>query len=117
MKPGGVDIVFTCIGADVCMIRAVRMLEIFWPRCILSDPDSDNTWTSSHSVPFGKMRELFAYKSRELMEKWHELGAEPQLLGTMIHFLHNGEDQLTIVVDDPEDTETKKFLDSVRTMR
>jgi hypothetical protein len=61
------------------------------------------------------MSDVFVYMNEETARKWDELGAEPELANTMIQ-VSVGDQEVTIVVDDPDSGVIPRFLSGLRSV-
>ena len=124
---GGCDIILapypgSIIDPAVFFQRAVKALLRVWPGALIEDANSDKVWGAPGKVPWGKVEELFVYRSLEALQSCERLGADPSNANQMVHFM-NYEDrattpgEITVVVGDPEHPEMKMFLESVRSLR
>ena len=123
----GCDIILTpypgsIIDPAVFFQRAIKALIRIWPGGLIEDANSDKVWGAPGKVPWSKVKELFVYKSLEALQSWERFGADSSNANQMVHFL-NYEDrattpgEITAVVGDPEQSEMKLFLESVRSLR
>ncbi|MBT3201434.1 MAG: hypothetical protein HN350_16155 [Phycisphaerales bacterium] len=114
---GGVDIVIPT-GADRrnAMVVSLRLIKRIWPDAVVEDADSDSgdkTAIGGGALIPEMMTDAFVYQNSEMALKWDELGAEPELADTMIHILVRNE-EVTVVVDDPELESAQKFISGMR---
>lgn len=95
------------------MARAVKAIELIWPDLVIKRAGAKQTWQTWRAVPFAQQHELLVYKSSEHAGKWKALGADPSLTDTMVHLLR-GDRELTIVIDNPDSAEMRRFLLSMQ---
>lgn len=110
---GGEDFVIPTKAGAVALQRAVSQTTLFWPQAVFEDAESGERFDQESSIPFGKCREILAYKDQTLAARWDQLGADDSLVETMIHLLVSDK-SLTIVVDADPSEQMKDFVKEVR---
>lgn len=91
---GGIDYVVSYDSISL------KLIERMWPFAVVEDVNGDRIAIENCAfIP--RMTELFIYKNMKIAMKWEELGAEPELVDTMIHIIARNE-EVTIVVDTPD---------------
>jgi len=112
---GGVDIVIpTGASPRDAMVVSLRLIKRIWPDVVIEDADSGEKSVigGTELIPEG-MTDVFVYQNMEMAKKWDELGAEPELIDTMIHILVR-QDEVTVVVDDPNSKMSRLFLSGMK---
>ena len=112
---GGVDIVIPT-GADPrdAMVVSLRLIKLIWPDVVVQDANSGDIAEIGGNVLIPEMMtDAFVYQNEDMMKKWDELGAEPELADTMIHILVRDE-AVTVVVDDPELESSRRFISGMK---
>jgi hypothetical protein len=112
---GRVDIVIpTRADPRDAMVVSLRLIKLIWPDVVVQDANSgDIAEIGGDALIPEMMTDAFVYQNQEMAMKWEELGAEPELADTMIYILVRNE-EVTIVVDDPELESSRKFLSGIK---
>jgi hypothetical protein len=110
---GGTDIVIDTGLNEIALDVAVRCARNAWPEAVFEDADTGNRSDHYEDLSFGRITELFVFRDARTAEDWDEHGAVQSLVNTMIHVLV-GPDSLTVVVDDPDTSEMRQILATIR---
>ncbi len=110
---GGHDLTFRVIVPAPAIVEGVvRLLLKRWTAATLEDA------LTGERVEFVPGREtplpgeIFIYRDAEACRSWQQLGAVPETANNMVHLLQ-GDQTVTLVVDDPQSGEMKSLLDEV----
>ena len=96
------------------MVVSLRLIKLIWPDVVVQDANSGDIAEIGGNVLIPEMMtDAFVYQNEDMMKKWEELGAEPELADTMIHILVRNE-EVTIVVDDPDLESSRKFISGMK---
>lgn len=106
---GGTDLRFSVLDSAVAMERATKALFRHWPKAIVEDALTGDSWSRVAHVPFGRLTEILIYQTREIAFRWEEEGAVDDLKNTMVQFIRSG-GELTVVADDPRRPEMREVV-------
>lgn len=109
---GGTDAPFRVLDSAVALERAVKALLRHWPRGVIEDALTGDSWKRVARVPFGRVSEILVYQTEDDARRWDAEGAVPDLKNTMVQFIRS-QGELTVVADDftrPELIEVTCFL-------
>jgi len=111
---GRTDIVIaTHAGLAAALELSVRRIRSFWSDLVFAIPETGIRIRQYSQLELGHIDELFVYKNEHWADKWDELGTDASLTNTMIHLLA-GEEGLTIVVDDPSESEMNLIIRAIQ---
>lgn len=110
---GGFDIVIRTTSGVVGLNCCLHIARSLWPNAVFEDARQEAAAGTYRDLQFDGLDEVFIYRDAEAAREWDELGAEPHLANTMIHVLCSPQ-SVTIVVDDPEQSEMADFLAAAR---
>lgn len=116
---GGIDLIIptkqeNAVALDCCALAVTR----FWSEAVFEDATTGQYLGSYDLVPFTPfqgpdLKELFAYQSESIKDRWDEEGAVPELANTMIHLICC-DDALIVVVDNPAEETIVQMLSAFR---
>jgi hypothetical protein len=110
---GGRDIhISTRRGIDALDL-AVRAVGRLWPDVVLEDPLTGESFRQYREIDFADRREILAFRDPRSAGLWEELGADPLLDGTLIHFLIS-DTELTVAVDSSPPEHIGAFVENLR---
>jgi hypothetical protein len=110
---GGRDIIIPTTRGAEALDLAVRAVVRLWRNVVLEDAVSGQSFRSYAEISFAGRREILAFRDLESAKLWDELGPDPSLNGTLIHFLLS-EGELTVAVDASPPEEVESFVNSLR---
>lgn len=109
---GGHDISFPTQAPAAFVDGAIRHALIVWKEALLEDADTGELLDGDFvGVPVP--REIFIYKNSAARDSWAKNGAVSENANSMIHMIR-GAQSVTLVVDDPRETDMRVFLDAMR---
>lgn len=106
---GGSDIIFHTICGSASLEVAVRAIARQWPNAVFEDAVSGTTWSECRSIQGADLQELLIYRDQAAARRWHDMGADESLAGTLVHLLLSP-GQLTVVVDSQPGAEFQSIL-------
>jgi hypothetical protein len=110
---GGQDIVIPTTAGPAALDFAVRATAQLWPDAVFEDAQTGADFPDGYaSIPFGKCREILAYRDKTSAGKWSELGADESLDGTMLHLLVS-QKSLTLVCDANPSRKIKSLIKAI----
>ncbi|HZK81680.1 MAG TPA: hypothetical protein VFC46_11445 [Humisphaera sp.] len=111
---GGRDIIIPTARGAEALDLAVRAVTRLWgPNVVLEDGVSGEGFRRYGDIDFAGRREILAFRDAESARLWDELGADPSLDGTLIHFLLS-KGELTVAVDAEPSTQIASFVESLQ---
>jgi hypothetical protein len=110
---GGRDIVIPILPGSEPLDLAVRAVSRLWPAVVLEDAETGENLGHYWDMKFAGRREVLAFRDKESATRWDQLGADPSLDGTLIHFLLSDR-ELTLVVDASPSAEIVRFVEALR---
>jgi hypothetical protein len=110
---GGTDIIIPVRNENDALAWAVRAITRLWPNAVLEDADSAEVLPQYPSINFQGRREILAFRDQKAADQWDELGADPSLGGTLVHFLAS-QGALTVSVDDVPPAQIGSFVEALR---
>ncbi len=110
---GGTDFVIPTTSGETALDLALRCAFGIWPKAIVEDTETGDTFHSYYEASLNGRRELLVYKDEDAANRWDEMGAVDQLNGTMIH-LFVSDRGFTIVVDSSPSKEMLSYVETVR---
>lgn len=109
---GGSDIHIQT-GAGKCALEyCIRAAMQSWPQAVFEDGETGRHFDSFWDLPIGDLTEVFVYRDKVAADHWDAEGAIPGLEETMIHLIHQ-DGSITIVVDDPDSSDTSRLLATI----
>jgi hypothetical protein len=108
---GGNDIVFPAVGDAATLEGCARVVGRHWPDIRFEDAVTGDKYQRLADVPFGKVRELLAYRNAEAEAAW-DADSPDSPENSMIYLIVRPED-LTVVLDNPDDAEMRSILDAI----
>jgi hypothetical protein len=110
---GGRDIVIPILEGSEPLDLAVRAVSRLWPAVVLEDAQTGENLGRYADMNFAGRCEILAFRDKACAARWDEVGADPSLEGTLIHFLLSPS-ELTVVVDASPSTEIVSFVESLQ---
>jgi hypothetical protein len=110
---GGRDIIIQTARGAEALDLAVRAVSRLWQSVVLEDAVSGESFRSYSDIGFAGRREILAFRDPASAKLWDEVGSDPSLEGTLIHFLLS-EGELTVAVDASPSEEVAAFVASLR---
>ena len=108
---GGNDIVFPAVGDSAALGACARIVERHWPEVRFEDAITGDRYQRLGDIPFGKVRELFAYPNADAEAAW-DADSPDSPENSMLYLIVRPED-ITIVLDDPHTSEMRTILDAI----
>jgi hypothetical protein len=109
---GRTDIVFPTkagvVGLDCCL----RIARSLWPNAVFEDARAEGAPSRYADLCFDGLNEVFVFRDAAVAAEWEAKGAGPALANTMIHLLCSAQ-TITVVVDDPRQSEMAEYLVAV----
>jgi len=109
---GGTDFVIPTAAGATGLEACLRVVERHWPDAVAEDAERATPLVRLRDLTGDAQAELFVYPDAATARKWDELGAVPELIGTMIHFTLS-DTSITVTVDDVPPTEIRMMLDEM----
>lgn len=110
---GGTDIIIQVRDEIDALEWAVRSIRRLWPQVVLEDPIAGEVLSRSSTINFSERREILAFRDSEAARLWDDLGVDPSLTGTLVHFLVSP-GELTVAVDDVPPPQVAAFVEALR---
>jgi hypothetical protein len=110
---GGRDVIIPTTRGPEALDVALRAVTRLWPRVVLEDAVSGEIFRRYSEINFAGRSEIVAFRDPESAKHWDELGSDPMLDGTLIHFLI-AEGALTVAVDATPAKQIEDFLEDLR---
>lgn len=110
---GGRDIIIPATRGTDALDFAVRAVSRFWPCAVLEDGESGESLRHYANISFAGTREILAFRDSVAAKLWDEIGPDPSLDGTLIHFLRR-EHELTVSIDAAPSPEIASFVQGLR---
>jgi hypothetical protein len=108
---GGNDIVFPAVGDCASLEACVRIIERFWPSVRFEDAVTGEKYQRRGDIPFARVRELLAYHDADAEAAW-DADSPDSAENSMLYLIVRQED-ITIVVDNPESAEMRSILNAI----
>jgi hypothetical protein len=109
---GGDDIVIPAVGDAAALEACVRIVQRRWPRARFEDALSGHKYDSYGEIPFGFVRELFAYPDAAAEAMWD--ADSPDSPPNSLLYLIVSSEFITAVLDDPTSADMRSILRSIR---
>ena len=109
---GGIDIRLLSRAGLKSVEVAARAVRQLWPRAVFEHGDTGERYAYFWQIPFGEVRELFAYRDHGVADIWDEKGAIPEVSNTMVHIIYD--DGLITAVIDERNAEMNTIIDAIR---
>jgi hypothetical protein len=110
---GGRDIIIPTARGAEALDLGVRAVTRLWRNVVLEDAVSGESFGRYADISFADRHEILAFRDAESARLWEELGPDPSLDGTLIHFLLS-EGALTVAVDASPPPEIEAFVKALR---
>ena len=91
--------------------KAARVVGRHWPEIRYEDAVTGDKYQRLSDVPFGKVRELLAYRNAAAEAAW-DANSPDSPENSMIYLIVRPED-VTVVVDNPDVAETRSILNAI----
>src|SRR5687768_16524799 len=112
MIGGRDEIIVTQRGVEALDL-AIRTILRLWPDALIEDPERGESFRRYDEIGFAGRNEILVFRDPASADKWEELGPDPSLDGTLIHFLLS-EKALTIAIDADPTPEVERFVNGLR---
>ncbi len=111
---GGSDIVIPAVGDSAALDGCARIIARKWPNVRFEDAVTGDKYRRICDIPFGKVRELFAFPNAETEAAW-DADSPDSPENSMLYLIVRPED-ITIVLDDPNSAEMQTILAAIRSL-
>jgi hypothetical protein len=118
---GGTDVVIPATGDSASTLDAcARILRWHWPHVTFEDAETGDKYAKYGDVPFGRVRELFAYRDKQAEAAW-DTDHPDSPPNSMVYVILTPESPdssrlVTVVLDNPDTPEMQEILESIRDM-
>jgi hypothetical protein len=109
---GGNDIVFGAVGDSASLEACARIIRRVWPHVRFEDAVTGDKYKHITEIPFGSVRELLAYLSKEAEASW-DADSPDSPENSMLYIIVR-ENDITVVLDDPDAAEISLILEGIR---
>ena len=110
---GGRDVIIPTTRGPEALDVALRAVTRLWQHAVLEDAVTGEIFRRYAEINFAGRSEILAFRDPESAKCWDELGPDPSLDGTLIHFLI-AEGALTVAVDATPPKHIEEFLEDLR---
>lgn len=110
---GGTDIIIPVRDEFDALDLALRAVDRLWDDVVLEDAETGEVFPSFWGINLFGRREILAFRDAEAARQWDEIGPDPSLDGTLVHFLLSP-GELTVAVDDVPPPQIQSFVNSLR---
>jgi hypothetical protein len=111
---GGVDVVIPAVGDPATLEACARIVQRLWPHARFEDAETGERYARCGDIPFGRVRELFAYPDEGAKSAWD--ADSPDSPPNSMLYLILSPDSVTAVLDDPNTPEMQAMLEAIRNM-
>ena len=109
---GGNDIVFGAVDDSASLWACARIIRKRWPHVRFEDAITGNKYAHLTDVPFGSVKELLAFPSKEAEACWDaDRPDSPE--NSMLYIIARDED-ITVVLDNPNTADMQFILSGIR---
>jgi hypothetical protein len=112
---GGRDVIIPTTRSSDALSLAVRSLLNLWQQAVVEDAESGQSFRHHADINFSEFRELLVFRDPDCAKLWDELGSDPSLDGTLVHFLLST-GALTLAVDESPPPEIQRFISELRSL-
>ena len=110
---GGTDIVIPAVGDSAALDAFARIVQHLWPHAKFEDAETGEKYAWFGDIPFGRVRELFAYPNDTAETAWD--ADSPDSPPNSMLYLILSPDFVTVIVDDPNTADMRAVLEAFRT--
>ena len=110
---GGTDIIIPVLNSLDALDMAVRAVRRLWANVILENGDTGEKLPPYEDISFYGLSEILAFKDSDAAKLWDELGPDPSLDGTLLHFIVTDR-ELTIATDDTPSPQIEMFIKALQ---
>lgn len=111
---GGQDIVIPAVGDATTLEACARVVQRCWPHARFEDAETGDKFDAYWDIPFGRVRELFAYSDQKTEAAWDEDRADAPP-NSMLYLILSAK-SVTVVLDDARVAPMETLLQSIRFM-
>jgi hypothetical protein len=111
---GGTDIVIPTVGDTNALDACARIVQRRWPHARFEDAVTGEKYAQFRDIPFGRVRELFAYPDASAEAAWD--ADRPDSPPNSMLYLILSPHSVTVVLDDPNTADMRAMLEAFRTM-
>ena len=110
---GGTDIIIPVLNSLDALDMAVRAVRRLWANVILENGDTGEKLPPYEDISFYGLSEILAFKDSDAAKLWDELGPDPSLDGTLLHFIVTDR-ELTIATDVTPSPQIEMFIKALQ---
>lgn len=111
---GGYDIVIPAVGDSAAMDACARIVQRHWPNVRFEDAITGDKYLRLSDIPFGKVRELLAYRDDKAEAGW-DADSPDSPENSMLNLIVTPND-ITVVLDNPDAADVRSILHSIQGM-
>lgn len=109
----GTDITWKSTAApEYVFEEAVHACRLFWPKAVVENAENGTLLMEEDTLE--GVSEIMIYRNQNYRKRWQNEGWGASTLKTMIHVIKKRWDQITVVVDDENDSNVKMLLERLR---
>ncbi len=109
---GGNDIVFPAVGDSAALEACARIVGRYWPDVRFEDAITGEKYQRLGEIPLGRVQELLAYPDAVAEAAWDSDSPDSSENSMLSLIVRN--DDLTVVIDNPDTPQMKSILDDIR---
>ena len=106
------DIVIAASGDPVALDACARLVQRHWHQARFENAITGEKYPNYDDIPFGRVREIFAYPSPQAEAAWNADSPDGPL-NSMLHLILSPQG-VTAVLDDPTAANMQPILESIR---
>jgi hypothetical protein len=110
----GTDIVIPAVGDAAALEACARMVQRCWPHARFEDAETGDKFAWYGDIPFGRVRELFAYEDNKAEAAWD--ADRPDSPPNSMLYLILSPTYVTAVLDDPNTPDMRALLEAMRNL-
>lgn len=110
---GGKDVIIPTTRGAEALDLAVRAVKKFWPAAVLEDAVTGQDLGHYPQISIAGREEILAFRDAASAKLWNEIGPDPSLDGTLLHFILS-EAKLTVVIDASPPPQITRFVEDLR---
>ena len=111
---GGNDIVFKAVDSAASLEACGRIIGKRWPLARFEDAVTGDKYSRLADVPFGLVKELLAYPSKEAEASWD--ADRPDSPENSMLYVIARENDITLVLDNPDTADMRYIVKGIRSM-
>jgi hypothetical protein len=110
---GGRDVIIPTARGTEAMDFAIRAITRLWPDVVLEDAITGEKLGRYRDISFAGRQEILAFRDPTAAQSWDDIGADPSLEGTLMHFLLS-KGELTVAIDASPPPVIESFVEALR---